>query len=100
MAWTIFSIPSTKRTELDAALKDDVISRQSQKLRDAAAMGGPSDRVYVLIEGSADGVRRAGELLTPLGTALPPAEGESLHQKFRDEEDAASAGMGLFFTEE
>jgi hypothetical protein len=100
MAWTIFSIPSTKRTELDTVLKDDVISRQSQKLRDAAAMGGPADRVYVLIEGSADGVRRAGELLAPLGTVLPPAEGDALHQKFRDEEDAASAGMGLFFTEE
>ena len=99
MAWTIFSIPSTKRTELDTVLKDDLISRQSQKLRDAAAMGGPADRVYILIEGSADGVKRAGELLTPLGTALPAGEGETLHQKFRDEEDAASAGMGLFFTE-
>jgi hypothetical protein len=99
MAWTIFSIPSTKRTELDAALKDDIVSRQSQKVRDAASMGGPGDSVYVLIEGSTEGVARANELLKPLGTALPPAEGTALHQKFRDEEDAASAGMGLFFTE-
>ncbi|HLM91399.1 MAG TPA: hypothetical protein VK424_05040 [Thermoplasmata archaeon] len=99
MPWTIFSIPSAKRTELDTVLKDDLVSRQSQKLRDAAAMGGPSDRVYVLIEGSADGVRRAVELLAPLGTVLPPSEGDALHQRFRDEEDAASAGMGLFFTE-
>ncbi len=99
MPWTIYSIPSAKRTELDTVLKDDLISRQSQKLRDAAAMGGPNDRVYVLVEGSAEGVRRAGELLAPIGTVLPAAEGEALHQKFRDEEDAASAGMGLFFTE-
>jgi hypothetical protein len=100
MAWTIYSIPTTKRTELDAALKDDVVSRQSQKVRDAAAMGGAADQVYVLVEGSAEGVRRAGELLAAIGTVLPPPAGEALHQRFRDEEDAASAGMGLFFTEE
>ncbi|MGD0257273.1 MAG: hypothetical protein ABSB90_05265 [Thermoplasmata archaeon] len=100
MAWTIFSVPTSKRTELDAALKDDVVSRQSQKVRDAAAMGGPADRTYVLVEGSTEGVARAKDLLAAVGTALPPAEGEKLHQRFRDEEDAASAGMGLFFTEE
>jgi hypothetical protein len=100
MAWTIFSVPTSKRTELDAALKDDVVSRQSQKVRDAAAMGGPADRTYVLVEGSTEGVARAKDLLAAVGTALPPDEGEKLHQRFRDEEDAASAGMGLFFTEE
>jgi hypothetical protein len=100
MAWTIFSIPSAKRAELDAALKDDVVSRQSQKIRDAAAMGGPSDQTYILIEGSTEGVDRAKDLLAKVGTALSPADGEKLHQRFKDEEDAASAGMGLFFTEE
>lgn len=100
MAWTIFSIPSAKRTELDTVLKDDVISRQSQKIREAAAMGGPADRVYVLVEGTAEGVKRAGDLLAPIGEALPAGEGEALHKKFKDEEDAASSGMGLFFTEE
>lgn len=100
MAWTIFSVPSAKRTELDAALKDDLVSRQSQKVRDAGAMGGPADRTYVLVEGSTEGVQRAKELLAAVGTPLPPTEGETLHQRFRDEEDAASAGMGLFFTEE
>ena len=100
MAWTIFSVPSAKRTELDAALKDDLVSRQSQKVRDAGALGGPADRTYVLVEGSTEGVQRAKELLAAVGSALPAAEGEALHQRFRDEEDAASAGMGLFFTEE
>jgi hypothetical protein len=100
MAWTIFGVLSARRAELDAVLKDDLVSRQSQKIRDAAAMGGPMDQTYVLVEGSTEGVARAKELLTPIGTALPPAEGEALHQRFKDEEDAASAGMGLFFTEE
>jgi len=99
MAWTLFSVPTTKRSELDAALKDDRVSRQSQKIRDAAAMGGPSGATYVLVEGAADAVKKAEELLAAIGTRLPPAEAEPLYQKFKDEDEAASAGMGLFFTE-
>ena len=99
MAWTIFTVPSSKRTELDAALKDDVVSRQSQKVREAAAMGGPSGETYVLVEGGAEAVKRAEELLGPVGKKLAAADGEALYRRFKDEEEAASAGMGLFFTE-
>ncbi len=99
MAWTIFAVPSAKRAELDAVLKDDTISRQSQKVREAGAMGGPSDATYVLIEGGADAVRHADELLAKVGTKLPAADAEGLYRRFKDEEEAASAGMGLFFTE-
>jgi hypothetical protein len=100
MAWTLFSVPSTKRAELDAALRDDRVSRQSQKVRDATAMGGPSGATFVLIEGAADAVQRAEELLGPIGTKLPSADAEPLYRRFKDEEESASAGMGLFFTEE
>ncbi len=100
MAWTIFSVPGGKRSELDRVLKDDLVSRQSQKVRDAGALGGPADTIYVLVEGSADGVRHAEELLAPVGTRLTGPDGEGLYRRFKDEEEAASAGMGLFFTEE
>lgn len=99
MAWVLYEIPSSKRTELDAALKDDLVSRQSQKVREAAAMGGPSDQLYVLVEGSAPALERARGLLAPLGKALTGTDGEALYRRFKDEEEAASAGMGLFFTE-
>jgi hypothetical protein len=100
MAWTIFGVPSEKRAELDAALKDDLVSRQSQKVRDAAALGGPAGRTIVLVEGSPEGVERAKQLLATVGTTLPAAESEGLYRRFREEEESASAGMGLFFTEE
>jgi hypothetical protein len=100
MAWTLFSVPNTKRTELDAALKDDRVSRQSQTVRDAAAMGGPSGATYVLVEGAADAVARAEELLAAVGSRPPAAEAEALYRRFKDEQESASAGMGLFFTEE
>jgi hypothetical protein len=99
MAWTLFSVPSSHRTELDGVLKDDLVSRQSQKVREAGTLGGPADTLYVLIEGSADAVRRAEELLGPVGTRLATADAEALYRRFKDEEDAASQGMGLFFTE-
>ncbi|HZY70343.1 MAG TPA: hypothetical protein VFF67_05115 [Thermoplasmata archaeon] len=99
MAWTLYEVASEKRAELDAALKDDVVSRQSQKLREAAAVGGPVGRVYVLIEGSPEGVARADAVLGPVGTKLPTADGERLFRQFKEEDDTASAGMGLFFTE-
>ena len=100
MAWTIYSVPSTKRSELDAVLKDDLLSRQSQKVRDAAAVGGPSGAMFVLLEGSGEALQRADQLLAPVGTKLPTAEADGLYRKFKEEEEAASSGMGLFFTEE
>ncbi|MCI4326380.1 MAG: hypothetical protein L3K16_01910 [Thermoplasmata archaeon] len=99
MASTIYEVPSAKRTELDAALQDDVVSRQSQKIRDAPSAGGPAGQLYVVVSGTEEAVTRADSLLAPLGRKLPAAEAESLQRKFQDEDDAASAGMGLFFTE-
>jgi hypothetical protein len=100
MPWTLLTIPSAKRTELDAALHDDLVSRQSQKVRAASAFGGPADATYVLVEGSSEAVRRADELLGPLATPLAAPEKEALYRRLKEEDDAASAGMGLFFTED
>jgi hypothetical protein len=100
MAWTLFVVPATKKGELDAILKDDQISRQSQKIRDAATIGGSSGELYVLIEGLPDAILRAEEFLGQVGKKLPAPDAEALYQKFKAEEESASAGMGLFFTEE
>jgi hypothetical protein len=99
MAWTLFRLPSSKKAELDTILRDDQISRQSQKVRDAMALGGPSGEIYVLVDGAPEAVARAEGLLAPLGQRLTGAEAESIHSKFREEDESASAGMGLFFTE-
>jgi hypothetical protein len=99
MSWTLFVVPSTKKTELDAALHDDIVARQSQKVRDAPSAGGPAGQLYVLVEGGPEGVQRAESMLAAVGTKLPPADAETLYRRFKDEEEAASAGMGLFFTE-
>lgn len=99
MAWTIFVVPSAKRAELEAALHDDIVGRQSQTVRDAAAAGGPAGSLYVMVEGAAEPVARAASLLGPIGTPLKGAEADTLYARFKSEEESASAGMGLFFTE-
>lgn len=100
MAYTIYSVPSSKRAELDEILKEDQIARQSHKIRDAGALGGPSGEIYVQIDGSAEIVQRAAEMLGKIGRAPSNEEKERLRAQFVSEDDAASAGMGLFFTEE
>jgi hypothetical protein len=99
MAWTLFLVPSTKRPDLDQVLKDDQLSRQSQKIRDAGTAGGPSGELYVLLEGGSEAMGRADSLLGPLGKKLTGTDGETVYRKLKDEEESASAGMGLFFTE-
>lgn len=99
MAYTIFSVPHGKRAELDELLKEDRVARQSQKVRDAQVLGGSAGELYVLIEGAPEVVALAEERLATFGTRPSPAEKERLKAQFKAEDEAASAGMGLFFTE-
>ncbi len=99
MTWTIFLVPGEKKSQLDEVLRDELIARQSQKVRDAATYRGPLGQLYVQVEGSDEAVRRAETLLSELGTKLPSTDAERLRAQFHEEDDAASAGMGLFFTE-
>jgi hypothetical protein len=99
MAWVIFEVPNDKRSKLDEVLRDDLIARQSHKLRDAATLGGRSGHVLVQIEGSPEAVARAETMLQDVGTKLPTKDAEALRARLQEEDEAASAGMGLFFTE-
>ena len=99
MAWALFSVPTAKRTELDAALHDDLLSRQSQTVRDAVSLGGPVGELFVLLEGSSEAVGRAEALLAPLGKRLGPADADPVYLRLKEEQENASSGMGLFFTE-
>lgn len=99
MAWVLFVVPSAKKAELDTALHDDQLSRQSQKVRDAASAGGPAGELFVLIEGSEPAITRAKELVGPLGKLPPSDESNAIYRRLKDEEESASVGMGLFFTE-
>jgi hypothetical protein len=99
MAYTLFSVPSAKRAELDEVLKEDRVARQSQKVREAQVLGGPAGELYVLIEGAPDAVALAEERLAKIGTRPNATDREKLKAQFQAEDEAASVGMGLLFTE-
>ncbi|MCI4347584.1 MAG: hypothetical protein L3J97_03065 [Thermoplasmata archaeon] len=99
MAWTIFDVPNDRRAKLDGVLRDEVVARQSHKQRDAATLGGPAGHLFIQIDGSAEAVVKAETLLKEIGTKLPAKEGEALRIRLQEEDEAASVGMGLFFTE-
>ncbi|MGI0053149.1 MAG: hypothetical protein ACREC5_04295 [Thermoplasmata archaeon] len=99
MAWILFTVPNGRRGDLDTVLGDDQLARQSRTIRDAASAGGPAGELYVLMEGSSEAIARAEGLLAPVGRRLPPVEAEPVYRRLKDEEENASAGMGLFFTE-
>lgn len=99
MAWVLFTVPAVRRSDLDNVLRDDLLARQSQKVREAASAGGPPGEYYVLLEGSPEAMARAEALLGPVGQKMPDPEGAAVYRRLKDEEENASAGMGLFFTE-
>ncbi len=99
MAWILFEVPNDRRSKLDEALRDDVVARQSHKIRDAATLGGRSGHLYVQIEGTPEAVARAEMLLKEIGAPLPPNDAEALRARLQEEDEAASTGMGLLFTE-
>ena len=99
MAWIIFEVPNDRRAKLDEVLRDDVIARQSHKLRDAATVGGRSGHLIVQIDGSTEAVAKAESLLKDVGAKLPPKDAEAVRARLQEEDEAASSGMGLFFTE-
>jgi hypothetical protein len=99
MTAILFAVPGTRRAELDTILKEDRVARQSQKIRDAATLGGKAGELFVLVEGSEEAVKIAEELLAKIGTKLPSTEHERVLHRMKEEDESASAGMGLFFTE-
>ncbi len=99
MAWVIFEVPNDRRSKLDEVLRDDLLARQSHKLRDAATVGGRSGHLIIQIDGSPDAVAKAETMLRDVGSRLPAKDAEALRARLQEEDEAASQGMGLLFTE-
>lgn len=100
MAWRVYVLSNQKRGELDDLLtKDDLLWRQTRILRDAAPLGGSADEVYLYMEGAETAMAHADARVTALGKKAEPALAESLHAKFKAEEEASAQGMGLMFSD-
>ena len=93
----VFSVPPTRKSEKDAILKDDRVSRQSIVEREADALGFPGLGSLILVEGEDASVARAAELFKGVGEDLPAGKAAAVRQKIREQEDDVAAGVGSIF---
>lgn len=97
MAFQVYRFPSSARARLDAALADDIVSRQSLVIRDARHFGVPGDYIFLFVEGSDAGIFRADAVLLEFGERAPAAA--TLMDLLKAEEDQAADSLGAVFGE-
>ncbi len=93
----MFRVPSARASQIEAVLKDDLVSRQSILVRDAKSLGVGGEGTIVLVEGTEAGVARAETLLKDVALVMQGMEAEDAYRRFRSQDDDAAAGMGLIF---
>lgn len=95
MPYQVYRVNATDRPRLEAAMADDILSRQSLQVRDARHFGKPGGDVYLFVDGSEAGILRADALLLEFAERAPDAE--ALHAQLAAEDDAAASGLGSIF---
>lgn len=93
----IFKVPVENKGKVDQVLKDDLVSRQSITVRDAAALSMEGKETYVLIEGSEEALEKADEIFKEVGDKLKGGDAETTFNKIKEKEAEAEGGMGLLF---
>lgn len=95
MPFRVYVVRSSDRARLDAALGDDVVSRQSIQVRDAHHFGRPGDQLFVFVDGTEAGLVRADAVLLDFAERAPDAD--VLHGLLVAEEEAAASSLGSVF---
>ena len=87
MAYVVICVKKENMSKVNEVLKDDLTSRQSITARDASALDLKLDLHLVLIEGTDKGV----------GEPLAEKDAKQAYDKIKEEEEKASAGVGMIF---
>jgi ribosome-binding factor A len=98
MRYAIFEIEKDLIGRIDRVIRDDVVSRQSIVTRDANSLDIGKEVVYVKIEGSEEGLKRAEELFKEMGIKrLSKKKAEGINEKMESQDEDAAIGMGMIF---
>lgn len=98
MTRIVYEFPSSKRSDVEALLDEDPLSRQSVTVKDSDSLGLDRDTVLVFLQGDEDVLEEAEAEFRELG-GEEPAEAEELQEKLDEEEQAAAGGVGFIFGE-
>ena len=98
MAYVIFEVKSAEVGKIQTMLQDDIVNRQSIVIRDANSLDIKEAVSYLMVEGSAEGLKRAEELAKELGMKkLPVKKAKTIEEKIKEQENSAATGMGMIF---
>ena len=94
----IYKVKSENAGKINTFTKDDLVSRQSIFTRDSSSLDLEGDVLFVKIEGSEKGLKRADELAKELEfKKLNKQKAEAINKKIVEQEDSAADGMGMIF---
>ncbi len=98
MVYIIFEVKNEDAGKINKLTADDLVSRQSILTRDAGSLELEGDVLYVKVEGSDDGLKRAQEIAKEEGfKKLDESEASKVNEKIEEQEDDAASGMGMIF---
>jgi copper(I)-binding protein len=89
----IFLVSSENKAKAEEAVKkDDLVSRSSIVIRSAASLEIKEDGYFIIIDGNAEAVKKAEELLKNL--AKKYKKKEQIEKKLQEQEESAITGFG------
>ncbi len=95
--YVIFKVDRVKSKEIDLLYKDDIVSRQSVIKREGQSLDLKEDSIYVLVEGSEEGIKRAKEIAEKFASIPEQKEMENIYKKFKEQDESSLEGMGSIF---
>lgn len=98
MVCVIFEIKTEDAGKMNKVICEDIVSRQSILTRDSSSLGMKGNFLYLKIEGSEQGVKKAKELAKEQGfKKLDAKKSKEINDKIAEQEDSAASGMGMIF---
>lgn len=98
MTYVIFELKSEDAGKINKIIKEDIVSRQSILTRDSSSLNLKGDFLYLKIEGSDEGIKKAEELAKELEIKkLNKKKAKEINKKILEQEDSAASGMGMIF---
>ena len=98
MSYVIFEVKSEDAGKINELIKDDLVSRQSILTRDSSSLDIKGEVLFLKIEGSKEGIKKAKELAKEYAfKVLDEKKANEVNEKIKEQEDSAASGMGMIF---
>ncbi|HEU12834.1 MAG: hypothetical protein ACP5G5_01145 [Thermoplasmata archaeon] len=95
--YIIIKVDRKDSNRIDELYRDDIVSRQSIIKREAISLDIKEDNIYVLVEGSNEGIERAKQIAEKFATILPQKEADNIYKKIKAQDESSLEGMGSIF---